>query len=102
MKWYHPSSRRLQHWLDAGGPEDVDTHVAGCARCANRLEELASPVPELAAALSASMQVPADLAHRLGTRMTDRMHAREDLQIFLELMGVPLGTVRNLLMEEDR
>jgi len=101
MKWFHPSSRKLQRWLDHGAPEDVDAHVAECSRCANRIEELASPAPELTEALSRSMQAPEDLVQRLGARMTDTMRSREDLQILLDLMGIPLSTVRNLMMEED-
>ena len=101
MKWFHPSARKLQRWLDEGGPEDVDAHVATCARCANRLEDLAAPLPELSAALSQSLQAPEDLVQRLGARMTESMRSREDLQIILELMGIPLSTVRNLMTEEE-
>ncbi|MEM7142947.1 MAG: hypothetical protein AAF548_18125 [Actinomycetota bacterium] len=101
MRWFHPSSRKLQRWLDEGGPDDVDAHVADCARCANRLEELAAPLPELSEALTRSMQAPDDLVARLGARMSESMRAREDLQLLLELMGVPLATVRSLMMEDD-
>lgn len=101
MKLFHPSARKLQDWLDDGGPDDVDTHVAGCVRCANRLEELAAPLPELTDALTRSLQAPDDLVQRLGVRMTDTMRAREDLQLLLELMGIPLGTVRSLMTEDD-
>lgn len=101
MKLFHPSARKLQSWLDDGGPDDVDTHVAECVRCANRLEELAAPLPELTDALARSLQAPDDLVQRLGARMTESMRAREDLQLLLELMGVPLGTVRSLMMEDD-
>lgn len=101
MRWFHPSVRKLRHWLDDGGPDDIDEHVAGCARCANRLEELAAPLPEISAALSLSLQAPDDLVQRLGARMNDAMRTREDLQIILELLGIPLATVRNLMMEED-
>ena len=101
MRWFHPSARKLQRWLDDGGPDDVDGHVATCARCANRLEELAAPLPELSSALADSMRAPEDLVQRLGARMTESMRSREELAILLELMGLPLGTVRNLLMEDD-
>ena len=102
MKWLHPSTRKLRTWLDGGGPTDVDAHVAGCARCANRLEELAAPLPPLAGPLAASLQAPDDLVQRLGARMTESMRTREDLRILLDLMGIPFGTVRNLMTEEDR
>ncbi|MDW3217392.1 MAG: hypothetical protein R8F63_02155 [Acidimicrobiales bacterium] len=101
MRWFHPSARSLQRWLDDGDPDDVDAHVAGCDRCANRLEELAAPLPDLTQALNRSLRAPDDLVQRLGARMTETMRAREDLQLLLELMGVPLGTVRSLMMEDD-
>lgn len=97
----HPSARRLHDWLDSGGPHDIDRHVAGCSRCATRLEELAEPVPQLAGALSLTLQPPDDLVRRLGAKMTDSMRTREDLVILLELMGVPWHTVRTLMTDLD-
>ena len=90
-----------QRWLDHGETDSVDAHVAGCARCANRLEELAAPMPEVAAALTASLRAPEDLVQRLGARMTESMRTREDLAILLDLMGIPLATVRNLMTEDE-
>ena len=101
MRLLHPSPRRLQQWLESGEPSDVDRHVVDCARCANRLEELASPVPELGPALTESLQPPDDLVERLGVRMTRTMRNRRDLQLLLELMGVPWRTVRTLMEEDD-
>ena len=51
MKVFHPSARKLEAWLRDGATDDVDAHVEDCDRCANRLEELAAPVPELGPAL---------------------------------------------------
>ncbi|MGI9602768.1 MAG: hypothetical protein ACR2QE_12845 [Acidimicrobiales bacterium] len=101
MKWIHPSNRKLAAWLVDGEPDKVDAHVATCSRCANRLEELAAPAPELSAALAASLQAPDDLVERLGVRMTQSMRNREDLQMFLALMGISWPTVRNLMTEEE-
>jgi hypothetical protein len=101
MRWIHPSNRKLRRWLDDGEPRNVDEHVAECARCANRLEELATPIPQLSQVLARSMQAPDDLVQRLGVKMTESMRSREDLQLLLELMGVPLATVRSLMMEDD-
>ncbi len=101
MRWFHPTARTLRLWLEEGGPDDVDAHVAGCARCANRIEDIAAPLPELSAALSASLRAPDDLVARLGARMTESMRTREDLVILLELMGIPLDTVRNLMTEDE-
>ena len=66
MSWVHPSARKLRLWLENGGPVDVDAHVANCGRCANRLSDLASPLPEISAALVASLRPPDDLVQRLG------------------------------------
>ena len=98
----HPSAKALQRWLDAGNEADadVDEHVADCDRCANRLEELAQPLPALTDALSRSLQAPDDLVQRLGVRMNTTIRNREDLRLFFELMGVPFATVRSL-MEDD-
>ncbi len=105
MLRFHPSAKNLERWLaaDAEGEldHDVDGHVATCDRCANRLEDLAQPVPELGAALSAMLQAPDDLVQRLGARMSNSMRNREDLQLFMELMGVPFDTVRTLLSDTD-
>ncbi len=101
---FHPSNKRLERWLDGSDDsgsvdEGVDTHVATCERCANRLEELAQPVPELTAALAQTLRAPEDLVQRLGARMTDTIRNQEDLQLFFELMGIPVATIRNLMME---
>ena len=101
MRWFHPSNRKLERWLDDGESLDVDEHVATCSRCANRLEEMASPGAELGAALQASLRAPDDLVQRLGVRMTQSMRNREDLRMFLELMGISWPTVRNLMTEEE-
>ena len=101
MKWFHPSNRKLELWLEDGESVDVDDHVATCSRCANRLEEMASPGLELSAALHASLRAPDDLVQRLGVRMTQSMRNREDLQMFLALMGISWPTVRNLMTEDD-
>ena len=100
---FHPSTRRLRHWLD-GGPDAepaVDEHVLTCDRCANRLEDLAHPLPELGSALSQSLSTPDDLVSRLGVRMNESIRNREDLALFFELMGVSFATVRTLMEEES-
>lgn len=98
----HPSTKRLQRWLDgeAQAEPDVDAHILTCDRCANRLEELAQPLPDLSAALVESLSSPDDLVSRLGVRMNETIRNREDLSLLFELMGIPFATVRNL-MEDD-
>lgn len=101
MTLLHPSARRLRHWLDHGEPHEVDRHVVDCARCANRLEEIATPLPEITTALSRTLQPPDDLVRRLGERMTRSMRNREDLAILLDLMGVPWHTVQYLMADVE-
>ncbi len=100
----HPSSKRLQRWLEAGpvAEPEVDEHILTCDRCANRLEELAQPLPELGVALQRTLASPDDLVARLGVRMNETIRNREDLSLLFELMGIPFATVRNLMEDEGR
>lgn len=101
MSWIHPRTKRLRLWLDTGQAGSVDDHVSSCRRCAARLEDLAAPVPDLGAAISARLRPPDDLVERLSVRMTESMRNREDLQIFLDLLGIPWRTVQNLMTEGE-
>ena len=100
---FHPSTKRLRRWLDHGPDAEpaVEEHVLTCDRCANRLEELAHPLPGLGSALSRSLSTPDDLVARLGVRMNASIRNREDLALFFELMGVPFATVRTLMEDES-
>jgi len=101
MMFVHPTKRALRRWLDGAETDSIDEHVSTCRRCAARLEDIAAPVPDLGDAISRSLQPPDDLVERLGARMTDSMRNREDLQIFLDLLGVPWRTVQNLMIEGE-
>lgn len=101
MKLIHPTKRTLRRWLESDEVDSVDDHVSACRRCANRLEELATPVPGLGDAIRRTLTPPDDLAERLGARMSESMRNREDLQIFLDLLGVPWRTVQNLVSEGE-
>ena len=101
MNWVHPRRRTLKRWLESTGGGPVDEHISTCPRCANRLEDLAAPIPALGDAISQTLRPPDDLAERLGVRMTDSMRSREDLQIFLDLLGVPWRTVQALMADGE-
>ena len=100
---FRPSDKRLLQWLEQGDGFDprLDEYIATNERAANRLEELAQPLPELGHALTQSLQAPDDLVQRLGARMNASIRNREDLSLFFELMGVPFATVRSLMEEES-
>lgn len=101
MRLIHPTRRTLSRWLESDEVGPADDHISTCRRCANRLEDLAAPVPALGDALTRTLSPPDDLVERLGVRMTDSMRSREDLQIFLDLLGVPWRTVQYLLDEGE-
>ena len=101
MRVRHPSKKALRRWLDADELTSIDEHVSTCDRCASRLEILAPPTDDIAEALNRALDAPEDLVTRIGTRMTESMRNREDLQILLELLGIPWRTVQNLLTEGE-
>ncbi|MEO0495398.1 MAG: hypothetical protein AAF081_18475 [Actinomycetota bacterium] len=100
---FRPSDKRLLRWLERGDGFDprLDAYIATNERAANRLEELAEPLPELGTALTQSLQAPDDLVQRLGVRMNASIQNREDLSLLFELMGVPFATVRSLMEDES-
>lgn len=95
----HPSKRKLSAWLETGGPDDVDTHVAGCERCAASLEALAVPEPTVGDALATFLAPPDDLVDRINGRISDSLRSRADLKMFAELVGISLPTAQLLLTE---
>jgi hypothetical protein len=97
----HPTKRSLRRWLESDDLGSVDDHVSVCRRCANRLEDLAAPVPGLGDAIRRTLTPPDDLVERLGARMSESMRNHEDLQILLDLLGVPWRTVQNLVSEGE-
>ena len=93
MRFRHPSPKRLQAWLD-GGERELDDHLATCARCADRLEDMAADEPVLRSTLIELLRPPDELDTRLRGGIDERLRAREDLALVSELFAVPLQTVR--------
>lgn len=91
----HPSRRRLEVWLEQGAP-DLDDHIAGCDRCASRLEELGAPSGPLGDALRAVLEPPADLQPRLRSGIATKLQVREDLRLLAEMFSIPAQTLRAL------
>lgn len=97
MRWRrrigHPSKRRLLAWLE-DGDDSIDVHIAGCDRCATRLEDLSQPATAIGDALRAMLAPPPDLQPRLRSGIARQMQTREDMRLLFELLGVPWQTAR--------
>lgn len=97
MRWRrrvrHPSRRRLLAWLE-GGDDAIDAHLAGCERCASRLEDLSQPANAIGDALRAMLAPPPDLQPRLRSGIARQMRNREDMRLLVELLGLPWQTAR--------
>lgn len=93
MRVGHPSLRRLQRWLD-GGEEKLDSHLATCERCADRLESLEMGEGTFRQPLLELLTPPDEVTERLRGGIDERLRAREDLTLISELFGVPLRTAR--------
>ncbi|MEM7286368.1 MAG: hypothetical protein AAF480_08465 [Actinomycetota bacterium] len=100
----HPSKRRLLAWLEVGD-DSLDAHMAGCDRCASRLEDLSQPATAIGDALRTMLAPPEDLQPRLRVGIARRMQNREDMRLLFELLGVPWQTARAMSAprpEDDR
>ncbi len=91
----HPSRRRLRSWLESGDPS-IDAHLATCETCATRLEDLSAPAADLGEALRTTLAPPQDLQPRLRAGIAQKLQTREDLRLLVELMGIPMQTIRML------
>lgn len=96
----HPSRRRLREWLEHGD-DAIDPHLSTCERCATRIEDLSEPQRPMADALIAVLAPPADLQPRLRSGIATKMQTREDLQLLVELLGIPVHTLRALSPPDD-
>lgn len=94
-RFVHPSKRRLQAWLDQGD-RALDDHISACAQCASRLEDFSEPDASLGDALRAVLAPPGDLQPRLLTGIAAKMQTRDDLRLLVELIGLPVSTMRAL------
>ncbi len=95
----HPGKRKLETWLETGGPAEVDDHVAHCERCAAALEAIAVPEPTIGMFLASIVEPPDGLVARMNDRISDSLQNRADLRMFTELMGISLPTAQLLLTE---
>lgn len=97
----HPGRRRLVAWLEGDDADaKTDRHLGTCAHCADRLEELAPPAPDLRVELARALQAPTDLVPRLQTGVRKRLDGRQDLRLLGQMLGLPWRTAR-LLMDEE-
>lgn len=102
MMLRHPPRPRLDDWLDGAGDPKLDAHLATCTKCAARLETLATPGPDLRAALSEALAPPADLVPRLHHGVRTRLERRQELGLLAQMLGLPLQTARVLMDDEEQ
>lgn len=93
MRFGHPSTRRLQSWLN-GEDDSLDSHLATCERCAEKIESLADADSSLLQPLLTLLEPPDELPDRLRGSIDQRMRAREDLALISELFGLPIRAAR--------
>lgn len=101
MRFFHPSRRALQEWLDHGGDESLTDHIDDCQRCASVIEQLTEGEEHaVGVALSAFFEPPADLANRLEEKVAARLDSRVVLGVVSDLFGAGVDTGKLLLFEE--
>jgi hypothetical protein len=97
MSLLHPSSKRLEGWLESGVTDaGLETHVENCTRCSDAIETLADDVSGLLPALQAILQPAPGLEDRMENRIRAAMLAREDLRLMLRIFGSGAETARIL------
>jgi hypothetical protein len=97
----HPSKVRLHAWLDGEAAGDIDDHLLHCERCAATLEASAAGTPTFAGLLDQVLAAPEDLEARLRGGVAARLQTREDLRLLVELLGVPMETLKTFSAPQD-
>lgn len=107
----HPSSDALRRWLLGTGVDDerVSDHVANCARCAGKLEQLDIEADaslerddDRVSSALLSLLAPAEgLSERVEVSVVGRLGSRQYLGVLGDLFGAGVETSRLLLTEEE-
>jgi hypothetical protein len=97
----HPSTARLQRWLERGGPKRVGRHVADCERCMATLEELSNLDDTVVADIAEVLAPPEDVEARATEQLERRLRNEDALLVFLDLFAVGWDTARTIFQTEE-
>jgi hypothetical protein len=92
----HPSEAVLTAWLETGEPSSVDSHLAACDECAERLEAL-TDLGGLHDGLTALTRPPDDLADRTTVAVRGRLAAQEAVSVVVDMLSLPFRTAAILI-----
>ncbi len=90
----HPSRRRLQTWLDSGGPRRTDRHVSECRACQEDLDELSALDDSTLSDLVAATEPPEDLTDRVADGVDTRLRDEASAAAFADLFTIGWDFVR--------
>lgn len=90
----HPSPRRLQTWLDTGGPRRVDHHVGNCEDCQQKLDDLSALDDTTVSDLVAVTAPPGDLTDRVAEGVDTRLRDEAAATVFADLFFIGWDFVR--------
>lgn len=96
----HPTRRRLQRWLDTGGPRRVSHHIEECPECQEVLEEISALDEELVADLQAATSPPEDLRERTHGGVDVRLRNEAAVGSFLDVFALGWDFTRVILDPE--
>jgi hypothetical protein len=94
MTTRHPTRRRLQRWLDTGGPRRVESHVEACEHCQQILDELTVLDEATVADLQVATTPPQDLHERTTGGVDARLRDEAALTAFADLFTIGWDVVR--------
>lgn len=97
----HPSTERLQEWLERGEPARVGRHVAECDRCLGALEQLSDLDDALVADLAEALAPPSGLEDRAASQLERRLRNEDALLVFIDLFAVGWDAARTIFHTEE-
>lgn len=100
MRLRHPSTRRLQRWLD-GAENQLGKHLETCERCVDRAESLSTGEMTVGPALMALLSPSEGVTERLRGGIDDRLRSGEDFTLIAELFGLPIRAARIMTIQGD-
>lgn len=93
----HPSSQRLQRWLDTGESRRVDRHITECDLCQATLETLTELDHEVVADLQTVVTAPNGLLDRTNVGVDVRLQSEAAVGVFVDLFLVARDVAHTIL-----